>query len=123
MKTLIITEHMNFLDWVDKYPFKTKIIKINNNGLMKRGINLFTFNHKIKLLSKFYDVIFCEFFHTWASRASHASSKPIFVRLHRSELYKQTDLKSANLDNIASIIAVSKPVSYTHLTLPTILLV
>ena len=98
---------MLFLDWVNNYPFKTKIISSNNNGLIKRGINLLTFNHKIKLFSKFYDIIFCEFFNRWASRASHASSKPIFIRLHRAEIHDPTYIKNANLDNIASIIAVS----------------
>jgi len=98
---------MHFLDWVNNYPFKIKIINSNNNGLIKKGINLLTFNHKIKLFSKFYDIIFCEFFNRWASRVSHASSKPIFIRLHRGEIYDPIYIKKANLDNIASIIAVS----------------
>jgi len=102
-----VADNTHFLDWVNKYPFKTKIIRSNNHGLIKRGINLFTFNHKIKLFSKFYDIIFCEFFDRWASIASHASSKPIFIRLHRYEIHEQTYTKKANLDNIASIIAVS----------------
>ena len=107
LKTLIVADNMNFLVWVNKYPFQTKIISSNNNGLIKKGIYLLTFNHKIRLLSNFYDIIFCEEFDRWASITSHASSKPVFIRLHRYEIHEQTYIKKANLDNIASIIAVS----------------
>ena len=108
LSALIVADNTNFLDWVNKYPFKTKTISSNNNGAIMKGINLFTFNHKIRLLSKLYDTVFCEFFNRWASRTSHASSKPVFIRLHRGEIYDPTYLKTARLDNIASIIAVSE---------------
>lgn len=108
MKTLILADNTYFLDWVYNYPFKTKIINSTKSGSIEKGVNLLTFSHKIRLLSYLHDIVFCEFFTKWASKASHASSKPIFIRLHRYEIHDPTDIKTADLDNIASIIAVSK---------------
>ena len=108
MKTLIVADNKNFLDWSGKYPFKTKIISPNYKGTIGKGINLLSFDFNIKLFSRLYDIVFCEFFNRWASRASHASSKPVFIRLHRGEIYDPTHLKTARLDNIATIIAVSE---------------
>ena len=96
------------MGWVNSYPFRTKIISTATNGLLKKGYNLFTFNHRINLYSKFYEIIFCEFFNRWASKTSHASSKPVFIRLHRYEVHDPTYVKNANLGNVASIITVSE---------------
>lgn len=107
MKLLIITHNTNFLQWVDEYDDKVKIIKYDTDWGFRKSYKLI-FYIRIRILSYFYDVIFCDFFTFLTSWTSHASSKPIYIRLHRYEIHNPNLLLNVNIKNIKTIITVSK---------------
>ena len=107
MKLLIITHNTNFLQWVDKYDDKVKIIKYDTDWGFRKIYKLI-FYIRIRILSYFYDVIFCDFFTFLTGWTSHASSKPIYIRLHRYEIHNPNLLLNVNIKNIKTIITTSK---------------
>lgn len=107
MKLLIITHNTNFLQWVDKYDDKVKIIKYDTDWGFRKIYKLI-FYIRIRILSYFYDVIFCDFFTFLTSWTSHASSKKIYIRLHRYEIHNPNLLLNVNIKNIKTIITVSQ---------------
>ena len=94
LKTLIVASNTNFLDWLKEYPYKTRIISYNKEMSRLRKAFFWLFlKPRFKLLSYKYDVIFCDWFGELASIMSKVSSKSIFIRLHRSEVYGSKFLK------------------------------
>lgn len=109
MKMLVITSNIHFLDWLRELPYDTKVFKIDlNMSRIRKAFFYATLKPKLKMLSWKYDIIFCDWFDEMTSTMSKVSSKPIYVRLHRSEAHNPIHLKTANLENIKAIITVSK---------------
>lgn len=106
MKILIVSSNSVFLDWINK--FNHKLIQYDENWpLIKRGFFILTLKPKIKILSYFYDVIFCEWFGTLSKIITDASSKPVYIRLHRHEVHTYKKFKSINYKKIKAIVTVS----------------
>lgn len=109
MKMLVVASNINFLDWLRELPYSIKVFQIDLDiSRIRKAFLYATLKPKLRILSWKYDVIFCEFFDEFASIMSRVSSKPIYVRLHRTEAHGPTHLKTANFKNIKAIIAVSK---------------
>lgn len=103
-----MASNTNFLDWLKKYPYKTRIISYNKDmSRLRKAFFWLLLKPMFKLLSYKYDVIFCDWFDELASIMSKVSSKSIFIRLHRSEVYGSKFLKESKLGNIKCIITVS----------------
>jgi len=106
MRVLIISANSNFLSWRTK--FNHKLIEYDISWPpIKKALFLMTFKPKIKILSYFYDIIFCEWFGVFAKRTMDTSSKPIYIRLHRTEAHKKDTFKNVNFNKIRAIITVS----------------
>jgi len=107
---LVIASNTHFLEWIRKVPYEVRVLKVNLVGLSKVRKAFFwaSLKPKLKILTRKYDVIFCDWFDELASIMSRVSSKPILVRLHRHEAHNPVHIKTAKLENIKGIITVSK---------------
>ncbi|TET26250.1 MAG: glycosyltransferase [Candidatus Bathyarchaeum sp.] len=109
MKMLVVASNTHFLDWIKEFPYDVNVFKIHlYMSRVRKAFFYATLKPKLKILSWKYDIIFCDFFDEFANIMSKVSSKPIYVRLHRTEAYNPTFLKTANFENIKTIITVSK---------------
>lgn len=109
IKLLVITSNLHFLDFIKFLPYQKKIFYIDlNKRLVEKAFFYLTLKHRLKYLSLRYDIIFCDWYHKFATLMSHVSSKPIFIRLHRSEIDEPFNIQKANFQNIKGIITVSQ---------------
>ena len=108
MKVLIAAINVHFLDWVRKLPCHARVFRVDTNmSRTKKAFFYATLRPRLRLLSRKYDVVFCDWFGEIASLTSWMSSKQIFVRVHRQEVHNPIHIRAANLKNIKAIITVS----------------
>lgn len=108
-KLLVIASNTHFLDWLKEVPWDVKVWAFpwSNMSTLDKGVFYLTFKLKLNLVSRTYDVVFCDWFDHISALASKSSSKPIFVRAHRCEVDSSMGFKMANLGNVKAIITVT----------------
>ncbi|MHA2206603.1 MAG: hypothetical protein ACXABC_12145 [Candidatus Thorarchaeota archaeon] len=108
MIKLAIFGKSSFLRWSE--GFETKMLSGSNpdQSLFGKANYHLQQNRRIKNLAKWSDVPYCEFLSEIAIKASHLSSKPVILRIHRAELDRPDRFERMSWDNVALIIADSK---------------
>lgn len=108
-KILAIASDPYFLGWLKEVPWKVKVWALNwaKMTILDKAFFYLTFKPKLNLISRRYDVVFCDWFDKATALASQASSKPIYVRVHRNEVDVPIWFNVADMNNIKAIITVS----------------
>lgn len=111
-KLAVFTSNRSFLGWTKR--FTTKVIEtprtssFNLKSLASKGRWFLGLNRRITSLSKWADVVFVEFLHELGHAVTRYSKKPVYVRIHRTELDKLSLFKKVNWANVKAVIAVSE---------------
>lgn len=97
----------SFLGWTE--GFETRLFSGRNTNLSLFGKASYVLQRerRIRKLSKWADVVFCEFLSPVAMKVSHVSPKPIIIRIHRAELDKPERFDGVDWDNVWAIVADS----------------
>ncbi len=110
-KLAVFTGNTTFLKWTE--PFDTRIVSpprsssFNFGSMVSKGRWFATIGRKIRSLSKWADVVFVDFLDELGHKVSHNSTKPIYMRIHRTELDHPPIFKGVDWDNVKAVIAVS----------------
>ena len=111
-KLAVFTSNRSFLGWTKR--FTTKVIEtprtssFNLKSLASKGRWFLGLNRRITSLSKWADVVFVEFLHELGHAVTRHSKKPVYIRIHRTELDKPSLFKKVNWANVKAVIAVSE---------------
>lgn len=111
-KLAVFTSNRSFLGWTKR--FTTKVVETPRTSsftlksLASKGRWFLGLNHKITSLSKWADVVFVEFLHELGHAVIRHSKKPVYIRIHRTELDTPSLFEKVNWVNVKAVIAVSE---------------
>ncbi|MHA1928257.1 MAG: hypothetical protein ACTSV2_06730 [Candidatus Thorarchaeota archaeon] len=98
----------NFLEWTKDLETKNFTGRYTSKSLVGKASYKLQESRRIKKLANWSDIVYCEFLSDLSIKVSNLSPKPVFLRIHRTELDMPGLFERMNWDNVAAVIAVSK---------------
>jgi glycosyltransferase involved in cell wall biosynthesis len=111
-KLVVFTGNTAFLKWTKE--FETRIVtppkssSFNFTSMLSKGRWFATIPRRIRSLSKWADVVFVDFLGEFGHKVSQHSKKPIYIRIHRTELDHPSLFENVEWSNVKAVIGVSE---------------
>ena len=110
-KLAVFTNNTSFLKWTDR--FDTTIYSMPKESsfrvrsLISKGWWFLNLPRRIRSISKSADIMFVDFLSELGQKVTYHSKKPVYMRIHRTELDFPKLFEGVNWSNVAAVIGVS----------------